>query len=239
MSVPQKKWEAVLEATTGLTSRLDALANASIDFAVTTLIVAALTALFLQATYEFGWRKTLNKRTTRSWLRHRMRSAGYKFPLSGGPKDTLILGEDDLLANIGIARESPIFSLPYTQLCAQISNSLQSAVDFEEQDVTVSVFAGLRGENRDLGPEQELIVRIERGVDELQSELARAWGRSGYLLSYFLTSFLLIVLVLAATGFEPDFGSISLVIMIAAASTLLAPAIQRMLDRVFVARFDR
>ena len=287
MGVPRETIEEIArEEALKVASTLEGLASACVDLAVTTLIVASLTALFLQAIYEYGWRKSQNQDTTFDWLRRRLDALpdGLK-PNAKSSSDGQVMTERDIVEMIGISEDSPIFALPFSHLCAQFSNSLQTAVDLRRSPEVLLVFSGVKdidtykafspwldrapkegqatgddtpetpqattksldgeasqvgsGETQDFETEQELLLLLERGVDDLQSELARAWGRSGYIGSFLLTSSLLVVLMLAATSFRPDFSAILLVAVIIVASTLLAPPIQRLLDRLFAARFGR
>jgi hypothetical protein len=281
---------ALREAPKQIAQGLQAIAEASVYFSIATLLLAVLTALLLQAFYDFWLRRSINKWAIYDWLTGRRNttfanvekllgrrlsktSADANTPASPTPSAMCeAMRKRSGLEEIGIAEDSALFDLPYPKLCAQISAALQSAIDLGRAPEVVLVFAGLQerelqtrresgapapeddltwvdslmdqsaGRPREVSPDQRgrerqiLAMRVERGVDDLQSELARGWVRSVYRWSFGISFFLLVILLVGARGVEASFASFIIIVAVVLAAALLAPPLQRLIGRAFATR---
>ena len=129
---------------------LSDLVDSATDFTVATLILAVLTAFFLQAAYEFGARRWINRYTTARWLQRRLRFARSRDEKLWEKLIKLESKEIDvkrpfswrnLLLGIGITPTSAILSLPYPQFCAQIGTSIQNAIDYSQAPTAILSFS--------------------------------------------------------------------------------------------------
>ena len=282
------------EASGQIEQGLRAIAEASVYFAIATLILAVLAALLLQAFYDFWLRRATNRKTTYRWLSDRRKSTFRNVdkllsmrPVPEGSADNGRAGRESLIGEIrkrslleevAIGEDSPVFDLPFPKLCAQISAALQTAIDLDRAPAVLLVFAGVgdseilpspqgsKQESRgpldeelswisalvskfetkpkprevsteQLGRERQILTsRVERGVDELQSELARVWARSVYVWSFGISLLLLLILLFAASGVKASLASFIIIVAVVLAAALLAPPLQRLIARAFVAR---
>ena len=308
---------ALREAPKQIAQGLQAIAEASVYFSIATLLLAVLTALLLQAFYDFWLRRSINKWAIYDWLTERRNTtfaslekllgrrlpdkppadqrppaaaahlpgqeqeiisvpppADKRPPAAPTPIPSTTVGDmrkRSGLEEIGIAEDSSLFDLPYPKLCAQISVALQNAIDLGRAPAVGLVFAGLQdrevehrrdsekapeddltwvdslvdqfaGRTRELAADQRgrerqiLTMRVERGVDELQSELARRWVRSVYRWSFGISVLLLGILLAGARGIDASFGSFVIIVFLVLAAALLAPPLQRLIGRAFAAR---
>ena len=78
-----------------------------------------------------------------------------------------------------------------------------------------------------------LMLKIERGVDDLQSEISRRWSKSVYKWSAGSAVLLLAVLLLGAERLNAPFATTIVVTAIATGAALMAPPLQRLLGRLF------
>jgi hypothetical protein len=157
-------------------SLLEGLANTTKNFAVAALLLAVLTAIFMQALYEIGLRGFLQRRWVRGWLEQRLmrREVEAYDPEVMKKVDVLIserqqrlksqdrksldsdVGEtaDGLLNYLeGRGEEKSIYSLNYQQLCGQIASRVQREIDEPNVPQLLLVFAAdmSREEIKDLG----------------------------------------------------------------------------------------
>ncbi len=254
----------LFESPEKIEKSLQAIAESSVYFSVATLILAILTALMLQALYDFRLRRKINKVTIENWLSMRWVKTPEQLRNFVAPSTSMKDSSEVLLANVGIFSDSPIYDLLFPQLCAQISGSLQNAVNLARAPSTLLAFAGISQaevKNELSNPDelreselswvymlvrsrkpttekldrdrQILMIRTDRGVDELQSELGRVWTKSGYKWSSMIVVFLLVVLLLGATDMKASLASFFIIVVMGAGAALLAPPLQRLIGRAF------
>jgi hypothetical protein len=158
-------------------SIIDDLGTAAFNFALTALVVALFTMLFLQAVYGLGVRPAFQRWMVRSWLRRRLEglaappsapapaaaAAGTRSatepadpvaarvdaaPPSLLPVPTLEEVEGELVNVAGAGRRSALYSLSHAQLCGQIAAAVQAELDAPGPRPLTRVFAaGARNED--------------------------------------------------------------------------------------------
>jgi hypothetical protein len=138
---------------------LEELANTTRNFAIVAILLALLTAIFMQALYEIGLRASLQRRWVKNWVARRLLKpewAEYE------KESSLLMEIRQLLKRLGIemvdpharqkagallkdlegkGRESTIYSLNYQQLCGQIAARIQSEIDQPRSPELLAVFA--------------------------------------------------------------------------------------------------
>lgn len=233
---------------------LGSLGDAAYDFALTALVVAVFTMLFLQAVYGLGLRGWFQRRLFLSWLWRRIEteSKDRRRTLWGLIKlwawrarpPEVEDAEAQLLRLTGAPSPGALFSLTHAQLCGQIAAALQAELDAPGEKPLARVFAqgvdpfDLMVAEKEKESEAAFRVRFqaERGLDALQTSLARGTQIAEYVAALAITLALAAVL-LPRPGADEEFGRVrSLYAAVAIAAALLVPVIRVLLERATIAR---
>jgi hypothetical protein len=135
---------------------LEELANTTRNFAIAAILLALLTAIFMQALYEIGLRASLQRRWVKNWVAGRLPKPEWAMK-SSLPKEIRWLLKrlgvelfdpkirnkaESLLKELeGTGRESTLYSLNYQQLCGQVAARIQSEIDQPRSPELLEVFA--------------------------------------------------------------------------------------------------
>lgn len=206
------------------------LAIVSVDFAIAAIVLALVSALLLYGLLEIGLRGLVQR--------------GFIAGLTRG------------IARPGLFGAAQ--SMPYRQFCghlsARINQGARSA--YEEEILRCLAEIDRRAMARALrragidpatdapgGSEAELYVRAERGIDRLQDYLGNCWSSWNYVLAFFATLIILVVLILTPNPFNPDTlfeippsQDDILLLSIAIVSSLIAPLWLKLLEKYFSLR---
>src|SRR5262245_25387044 len=135
---------------------LENLANTTTNFAIAAIMLAVLTAIFMQAAYEIGLRAYLQRTWVNNWIEQRLTYPTKKLWTSillkrirrlffGSPKSKEVESQWDIETILtqleGKGRESSIYSLNYQQLCGQIASSIQGEIVKPRTPELLKVFA--------------------------------------------------------------------------------------------------
>ena len=218
---------------------LEGLAQVSTDFVTAVLILAGLSAALILALYELGLRHMVNRWLVTKWLRKKTGEGG---PVSFDQV------EDELMRLAGTG--PTLYALRHQQLSGLVGSAVQSALDNRIESALLDVFAApagddlkevrARGSSDQRGNQQaeqqadpfEVVAhQLERGVDELQTYLAKFWGTLDYTLAFVFSLSLVTLLVFLPSDFRPE-GASLLFFSVGLASGLLAPLVRRLLERI-------
>ena len=238
---------------------LEGLAQASTDFVTAVFILAGLSAALILAVYELGLRHMMNRWLVTTWLRKKTDEKVGVFtriieqwfrglkqivpiraplgPDGEGEPVSFYAVQGALMSLAG--SESTLYALRHQQLSGLVGSAVQSALDHTRESPLLDVFAaGAREELGDLryrSSDQlqlELVAhQLERGVDELQTYLAKLWGTLDYALAFIFSLSLVALLVFLPSDFRPE-GTRFLFFSVGLTSGLLAPLVRRLLERI-------
>ncbi|NEP80746.1 MAG: hypothetical protein F6K39_22785 [Okeania sp. SIO3B3] len=204
--------------------------------ASTILMQSILTAILTEAAYNFGIRSWVQRLIIRQWMIGRNLT-----PV----KEKMTTFQ----RSVGMGNGSNIYSLPYQQLCGQITNALRNQVDSGEgtlldifaRDVHPENLEKLKNKNaQDLSNEEQNDLAVieeqvfnsaDRGLDDLQITLAQWWLKVDYIFSIVIGFVLLQGLLTVPTTWSVA-NSIEERILVLAVSVIsgsLAPTIRNFL----------
>ncbi|NES64709.1 MAG: hypothetical protein F6K24_05325 [Okeania sp. SIO2D1] len=207
--------------------------------ASTILMQSILTAIITEAIYNLLIRSSLQRLIIRQWMNGR----------------NITPVKDKMTAfqrSVGMGNGSNIYSLPYQQLCGQITNALRNQVDSGEgalldifaRDVHPENLEKLKSKNaQDLSNEEQnnlamieeqLLNSADRGLDDLQITLAKWWLKVDYFFSILISFILLDRLLTVPTNFLigenfQDYDELILIFSFCLISGFLAPTIRNFL----------
>ncbi|NET24774.1 hypothetical protein [Okeania sp. SIO1I7] len=204
--------------------------------ASTILMQSILTAILTEAFYNFGIRSWVQRLIIRQWMIGR----------------NLTPVKEKMTAfqrSVGMGNGSNIYSLPYQQLCGQITNALRNQLDSGEgalldifaRDVYPENLEKLKNKNaQDLSNEEQndlamieeqVFNSADRGIDDLQITLAQWWLKVDYIfsivISFVLSQGLLTVPTTWSVGNSTE--ERILVLAVSVISGSLAPTIRNFL----------
>lgn len=204
--------------------------------ASTIVMQSILTAIITEALYNIGIRSRVQRFCIRQWM----------------VKRNLTPVKDKMTAfqrSVGMGNGSNIYSLPYQQLCGQITNALRNQVDSGEgalldifaRDVYPENLEKLKNKNaQDLSNEEQSDLAMieeqvfnsaDRGLDDLQITLAKFWLIVDYIFSAVISFILLEVLLTVPTNLSiaDSWTELILVLSVSLISGFLAPTIRNFL----------
>jgi hypothetical protein len=143
---------------------LEDLANTTTNFAIAAILLAVLTAIFMQALYEIFLRGQLQRRWVRDWIRQRLmrrtrKDSDREFRKKTGgfltwlqkwldrltlkPSDPEASAKADEILDYleGEGEEKSIYSLNYQQLCGQIASRVQREIEEPQETDLLLAFA--------------------------------------------------------------------------------------------------
>lgn len=231
------------------------LAKATWDFATATLILSTLTAVLVQALYDFSLRYYLQSYRIKMWIGGRLTNSTQTLERLSGTK------------------KGSLYSLPYRRLCGQIGNALRNELDYfdysskdskdskdnqDSKDNLLAIFANnakdelekikslsktppeelTKEKAKELAIARELVAyQAERGLDELQITLGKFLRRAEYVISIFISMVLMAILILTPNSFQPEgWGGFILYLSVFLTSGFLAPTFRNLLEKLVYLR---
>ena len=239
---------------------LSRFAEAGVDFAVATAILAILAAALTQALYDIGLRSILQKNLVRWWffrknlfLKDSM-LLKWRFLRKILPqKDSMYDSKYEWSSWLRATRDLRLYSLPYEQLCGQVSSIIQTELDQPEQAPLLEIFADpgdhenlvslAKGFDEQRSSESEAARRFmnarqrvnsqaEKALDELQVYLSFQFSMWTYIISIAFSFSIIIILVETPNQFILGPRELPLYFSIGLAGGLLAPVIRTLLERI-------
>lgn len=213
-----------------------AIAQSVVYFTVASLLLAVISAAFMLAVEELGFRLIINRGIVRHWLRR----VPSEVPWS--PSAPFRLGPPQLSGGT--------YALPYRQLVGVLSALAQAdpnkvagggfataffllGLTLMRGHLSLEDFNDFRARSAELDDARLLLV-IERGIDDLQTIFARNWALVRYSLALFSVASLSIALAYqsnAAT--EPSMlRSIMLYPMLMVVATAFTPLVRDLLEQM-------
>ena len=139
---------------------LGSLAQTTTNFAISAVMLAVLTAIFLQALYELGLRAGLQRQWVSNWIKGRLllidtslKDDPWSSLRAALLLDRLFFKKDPDQKNVhtevgkllawleGQGREKSLYSLSYQQLCGQIASLVHGEINGSADDELIGVFA--------------------------------------------------------------------------------------------------
>ena len=216
---------------------LESLAQTAINFSISAVILAGLTALFLQAIYDLKLRAWLQRGWVRDWS-----SKIFSLFQEDTKKDnattegaekvstTRKKQEETETSSVTVITavltdifrqsedEDSLFALRYQQFCGQLAVALQNELNR----------SGVTAKQR-----QALAVQLEKHVDDLQIYLSRRWRSNNYKLNFAASLVIILLLIWTDNQFRAPFGQTTwLLLFVGTAAGLLAPVVRNLLDRL-------